>query len=90
MKISLANKKVYVLHVQTGEENYVASMLSRQGYMTIVPSCNRLQRKGGKWNLIERLLFTSYVFIAIDEELTGANSSTPMSPTLPNLRELAS
>lgn len=57
------NHKWYVLHVKTGRELDIAEQLQKRGFSAVVPTENRVIRKGGKWNQQIYIVFTGYVFV---------------------------
>lgn len=59
--------EVYVLQVISGEEESVIRSLKRAGYTAYAPSEIRLERRGGNWHKRERILFTGYVFLAVEK-----------------------
>lgn len=60
------NHKWYVLHVRTGSELDIAEQLRRRGFSAVVPTENRVIRKGGKWTQHMYIVFAGYVFIYMD------------------------
>lgn len=59
--------EVYVLQVISGEEEGVIRSLKRAGYTAYAPSETRLERRGGGWHKRERIIFTGYVFLAVEK-----------------------
>ena len=59
--------EVYVLQVISGEEEGVIRSLKRAGYTAYAPSEIRLERRGGNWHKRERIIFTGYVFLAVEK-----------------------
>lgn len=59
----IKNHKWYVLHVRTGSELDIAEQLCKRGFSTVVPTENRVIRKGGKWTQQIYIVFTGYVFV---------------------------
>lgn len=57
------NHKWYVLHVKTGQELEIAEKLKSRGFSAVVPTENRVIRKGGKWIQQMYIVFTGYVFV---------------------------
>lgn len=55
--------KWYVLHVKTGQELEIAERLNSRGFSAVVPTENRIIRKGGKWIQQVYIVFTGYVFV---------------------------
>ncbi len=62
--------EVYVLQVISGEERAVIQNLKLAGYTAYAPSEFRLERRRGRWHERERIIFTGYVFLAV-EKLTA-------------------
>lgn len=60
------NHKWYVLHVRTGSELDIAKQLRKRGFSAVVPTENRVIRKGGKWTQKIYIVFAGYVFIYMD------------------------
>ena len=60
------NHKWYVLHVRTGSELDIAEQLRKRGFSAVVPTENRVIRKGGKWTQKMYIVFAGYVFIYMD------------------------
>lgn len=63
--------KLYVLHVQSMKEEDVLKCLLNKGFRAYVPKEIRLERRGGTWHQVERIIMTGYVFVEI--ELTAEN-----------------
>lgn len=53
----------YALQVATGREGDVTAMLHRSGIQAIAPAVGRLERKGGKWDMVIRRAIPGYVFV---------------------------
>ena len=53
----------YALQVSTGREGDVTAMLHRCGIQAIAPAVGRLERKGGKWEMVNRRAIPGYVFV---------------------------
>lgn len=60
------NHKWYVLHVRTGNELDIAEQLRKRGFSAVVPTENRVIRKGGKWTHQMYIVFAGYVFVYMD------------------------
>lgn len=60
------NHKWYVLHVRTGSELDIAEQLRKRGFSAVVPTENRVIRKGGKWTQQVYIVFAGYVFIYLN------------------------
>lgn len=89
------NHKWYVLHVRTGSELDIAEQLRKRGFSAVVPTENRVIRKGGKWTQKIYIVFAGYVFVymnyswskyyamsgiyGIIKILGGGQSPTPLS-----------
>lgn len=89
------NNHWYVLHVRTGSELAIAEQLRSRGFSAVVPTENRLIRKGGKWTQQVYIVFDGYVFLYMNYEwskyyvikglhgiiglLGGGKSPTPLS-----------
>lgn len=56
----------YVLHVKTGYENDIAKALEGRGFTSVVPTENRIIRRGGKWIEESYIVFTGYVFVRMN------------------------
>ena len=56
----------YVLQVSSGQEKAVRDALHEKRIPALVPSENRLVRKGGEWTQKEYILFPGYVFLRLD------------------------
>ena len=60
------NHKWYVLHVRTDSELDIAEQLRKRGFSAVVPTENRVIRKGGKWTQKIYIVFAGYVFVYMD------------------------
>lgn len=60
------NHKWYVIHVRTGSELDIAEQLRKRGFSAVVPTENRVIRKGGKWTQKIYIVFAGYVFVYMD------------------------
>ena len=63
--------KLYVLHVQSMKEDDVLKVLLNKCFKAYVPKEIRLERRGGTWHSVERIIITGYVFV--EAELTAEN-----------------
>ncbi len=63
--------KMYVLQVRSGYEFSVCEELKRQGFDVVFPVRQEYIRRGGKWSIYEKIIFTQYVFLRF--ELTEEN-----------------
>lgn len=55
--------KMYVLQVRSGYETSVCHELRKHGFDAVLPVRQEFIRRGGKWNIYEKIIFTQYVFI---------------------------
>lgn len=62
----MTHNKWYVLHVKTGQEQEIAARLKSRGFKSVVPTENRVIRKGGKWIQQIYTVFAGYVFVFLD------------------------
>ncbi len=51
-------------------------MLKGKGYNILIPRCLRSLRRGGKWNGEVNVLFTSYIFVEFDYDITEVDYYT--------------
>ncbi len=58
---------MYVVQVRPLSELKTKTRLIRMGYPSLVPMEERLERRAGKWVSRMRTLFSSYVFLDIDQ-----------------------
>ena len=58
--------KMYVLQVRSGTEISAFHALKRQGFDVILPTMQEYIRKGGNWDLREKIIFTQYLFIRFE------------------------
>lgn len=58
--------KMYVLQVRSGYEFSVFEELGKQGFDTVLPVRQEFIRRGGKWQIYEKIIFTQYVFIRFE------------------------
>ena len=58
--------KMYVIQVRSGYEFSVCQELRNQGFDAVLPTRKEFIRRGGQWNIYEKILFTQYVFIRIE------------------------
>ncbi|MDE6781034.1 MAG: hypothetical protein K2J40_06205 [Ruminococcus sp.] len=59
---------MYVLQVRSGYETRACNELKKQGFDAVLPKRQEYIRRGGKWSIYEKIIFTQYVFI--NAELT--------------------
>ena len=57
--------KMYVLQVKSGYEISVCNELKKQGFDAVLPTIQEYVRRGGKWDLHEKIIFTQYLFIRL-------------------------
>ena len=57
---------MYVIQVRFRCETSVCCELKKQGFDAILPTVNEYIRRGGKWSIHERRIFTQYVFIRFE------------------------
>ncbi len=55
--------KMYVLQVRSGYEFQVCEELKKQGFDAVLPVRQEYIRRGGKWSIYEKIIFTQYVFL---------------------------
>ncbi len=58
--------KMYVLQVRSGYEISVCQELEKQGFNAVLPIRQEFIRRGGTWNIYEKIIFTQYVFIRLE------------------------
>ena len=63
--------KMYVLQVRSGYEISVCQELRKYGFDAVLPTRQEFIRRGGKWNIYEKIIFTQYVFLRF--EITEEN-----------------
>lgn len=64
----MVHKLWYVLHTRTGSELDIAEKLRARGFSAVVPTENRVIRKGGKWIQQTYIVFDGYVFLYMNYE----------------------
>lgn len=57
---------IYVVHVQNGTEQRIVKSLRENGIDAYVPRHDLLERRKGKWNTVNRIIFPGYVFIQVN------------------------
>ena len=57
---------MYVIQVQFRCETSVCHELKKLGFDAVLPTVNEYIRRGGKWIIHERIIFTQYVFIRFE------------------------
>lgn len=55
--------KMYVLQVRSGYEFSVFENLKKRGFDAVLPIRQEFIRRGGKWEIYEKIIFTQYVFL---------------------------
>ena len=58
--------KMYVLQVRSRTEISAFHALKRQGFDVVLPTMQEYIRKGGNWDLREKIIFTQYLFIRFE------------------------
>lgn len=58
--------KMYVLQVRSGYEISVCQELKKSGFDVVLPTVQEYIRRGGKWSIHEKIIFTQYVFIRFE------------------------
>ncbi|MDE5771353.1 MAG: hypothetical protein K2I06_06955 [Ruminococcus sp.] len=58
--------KMYVLQVRSGYEISACQELRKQGFDAVLPVRQEFIRRGGKWSIYEKIIFTQYVFIRFE------------------------
>lgn len=61
---------IYVLHVRTGKETDIRGALRDDGYESLLPVEERLERRCGQWRRVRRTLIPGYVFLDMAGELS--------------------
>ena len=60
--------KMYVLQVKSGYEISACNELKKRGFDAVLPTVQEYIRRGGKWDLHEKIIFTQYLFIRFDPD----------------------
>ncbi|MDE5936430.1 MAG: hypothetical protein K2G83_03380 [Ruminococcus sp.] len=60
--------KMYVLQVKSGYEISACNELKKRGFDAVLPTVREYVRRGGKWNLHEKIIFTQYLFIRLEPD----------------------
>ncbi|MDE5583069.1 MAG: hypothetical protein K2J08_05145 [Ruminococcus sp.] len=63
--------EMYVLQVRSGYEISVCQELRKQGFDAVLPTRQEFIRRGGMWQIYEKIIFTQYVFLK--SEITEKN-----------------
>lgn len=58
---------MYVLYVQSGKELQIIEELRRKKITAYSPRQIKAERRRGKWQYVERIIFTGYVFIDVSK-----------------------
>ncbi|WP_124100898.1 transcription termination/antitermination NusG family protein [Ruminococcus sp. Marseille-P6503] len=58
---------IYVLHVQSGKEQEIVRKLGELDIQSFAPTHELLERRNGKWNTVQRIIFPGYVFVSLDK-----------------------
>lgn len=53
---------IYVIYVQSGREHDVVAALRDKNINAYAPAHDLLERKGGVWRMVRRMIFPTYVF----------------------------
>lgn len=70
---------IYVIYVQSGREHDVVATLRDKNINAYAPAHDLLERKGGVWRMVRRMIFPTYVFVnseGITDELYYAVKNT--------------
>ena len=54
---------IYVIYVQSGREHDVVAALRDKNINAYAPAHDLLERKGGVWRMVRRMIFPTYVFV---------------------------
>ena len=54
---------IYVIYVQSGREHDVVATLRDKNINAYAPAHDLLERKGGVWRMVRRMIFPTYVFV---------------------------
>ncbi len=57
---------MYVLQIKSGYEISACQELRKRGFDAVLPTIQEYVRRGGKWNLHEKIIFTQYLFIRLE------------------------
>lgn len=57
---------MYVLQVKSGCEFSVCKELRKQGFDAVLPTVQEYIRRGGKWSIHKKIIFTQYLFIRFE------------------------
>lgn len=60
--------KMYVLQVKSGYEISACQELKKRGFDAVLPTVQEYIRRGGKWDLYEKIIFTQYIFIRLEPD----------------------
>lgn len=58
--------KMYVLQVRSGYEISACRELKKRGFDAVLPTVKQYIRRGGKWDIHEKIVFTQYLFIRLE------------------------
>ena len=58
--------EMYVLQVRSGYEISACQELRKQGFDAVLPTVQAYIRRGGKWSIHEKIIFTQYLFIRFE------------------------
>ena len=54
---------IYVIYVQSGREHDVVATLRDKNINAYAPAHDLLERKGGVWRMVRRMIFPTYVLL---------------------------
>lgn len=57
---------MYVLQIKSGCEISACQELRKQGFDAVLPTVREFIRRGGKWDIYEKIIFTQYLFIRFE------------------------
>ena len=57
---------MYVLQIKPGYEISACQELRKQGFNAVLPTVQEYIRRGGKWSIHEKIIFTQYIFIQFE------------------------
>ncbi|MDE5619467.1 MAG: hypothetical protein K2I80_02945 [Ruminococcus sp.] len=58
--------KMYVLQVRSGYEISACQELRKQGFGAVLPTRQEFIRRGGTWQIYEKIIFTQYIFLRFE------------------------
>ncbi len=60
--------KMYVLQVRSGYEKSACCELKKRGFDAVLPTMKQYIRRGGKWDIHEKIVFTQYLFVRLEPD----------------------